>query len=185
MEVHELKSTWSEISATVSIMYFYVMSALPVLASLVVHVKVMSNAKCNWRYITKLINQEPIQFPCHIHLLLENKNSQLFPSPSSPLLCSIMFHVVRCFFIRKETRRILAASRWCPWVSDWLITLLVLLFLHVLDFPVPSPLSLFWNAFLGSVLHDQITVCMSSRLCSLATGVLYLLSSLIQFGWLI
>jgi len=47
MEVHELKSTWSEISATVSIMYFYVMSALPVLASLVVHVKVMSNAKCN------------------------------------------------------------------------------------------------------------------------------------------
>lgn len=47
MEVHELKSTWSEISATVSIMYFYVMSALPVLASSVVHVKVMSNAKCN------------------------------------------------------------------------------------------------------------------------------------------
>jgi hypothetical protein len=38
---------------------------------------------------------------------------------------------------------------------------------------------LFWNAFLGSLLHDQITVFMSSRLCTLASGVLDLISSLI------
>jgi hypothetical protein len=161
------------------------MSALPVLASSVVHVKVMSNAKCNWRYITKLINQEPIQFPCHICLLLENKNSQLFPSPSSPLLCSIMFHVVRGFFYQKRNKKNFSCIDMVS-LGYWLIDYLACVTLPpCFGFSSSIPSSLFWNAFLGSLLHDQITVFMSSRLCTLASGVLDLISSLIQFGWLI
>lgn len=123
--------------------------------------------------------------PCHIHLLLENKNSQLFPSPSSPLLCSIMFHVVRGFFYQKRNKKNFSCIDMVSF-GQWLIDYLACVTLSpCFGFSSSIPSFLFWNAFLGSVLHYQITVCMSSRLCSLATGVLYLISSLIQFGWLI